>query len=87
MMVAMDEVVEERIWRRGVEIVSRVNWTLLGRLRRSLGVVGEDIAHNPMLIAARRAEARVVPIIAPRKRTRRDGERAGSEFGQARRSA
>ena len=33
-----DEIVEERIWRGGVEIVSRVNWTHIARVRRSLSI-------------------------------------------------
>jgi len=36
-----DEIVETRIWRGNIEIVSRVNWTHIARLRRSLGLAGE----------------------------------------------
>jgi hypothetical protein len=33
----LDEIVEDRIWRGGVEIVSHVNWSHVARVRRSLG--------------------------------------------------
>jgi hypothetical protein len=36
-----DEIVESRIWRGRVEIVSRVNWTHIARVRCSLGLAGE----------------------------------------------
>lgn len=36
--MAGDLILEERVWRSGVEIVSRVNWTHLGHVRRSLGI-------------------------------------------------
>jgi hypothetical protein len=36
-----DEIVETRIWIGSVEIVSRVNWTHIARVRRSLGFAGE----------------------------------------------
>ena len=34
-----DEIVESRTWSSGVEIVARVNWSHVARLRRALGVV------------------------------------------------
>lgn len=37
-----EEIVEERIWRAGVEMVSRVNWSQIARVRRSLGVVADE---------------------------------------------
>lgn len=36
-----DEIVESRIWIGTVEIVSRVNWTQIARVRTSLGLAGE----------------------------------------------
>lgn len=37
-----DEIVESRTWSSGVEIVARVNWSQIARVRRALGVVGEE---------------------------------------------
>jgi hypothetical protein len=37
-----DEIVESRTWSSGVEIVARVNWSHVARVRRALGVVGEE---------------------------------------------
>ena len=37
-----DEIVESRTWSSGVEIVARVNWSQIARIRRALGVVGEE---------------------------------------------
>ena len=34
--IAKDEIVESRVWSGGVEIVSRMNWSHLARVRRSL---------------------------------------------------
>lgn len=42
MMNTREEIVEERIWRAGVEMVSRVNWSHIARVRRSLGVVADE---------------------------------------------
>ena len=36
-----DEIVESRVWLGNVEIVSRVNWTHIARVRRALGLTGE----------------------------------------------
>lgn len=38
---ASDCIVEERLWIRGSELVSHVNYSLLGRVRASLGLSGE----------------------------------------------
>jgi hypothetical protein len=35
--ITLDEIVEDRIWRGGVEIISHVNWSHVARVRRSLG--------------------------------------------------
>ena len=37
-----DEIVESRTWSSGVEIVARVNWSHIARVRRALGVAGEE---------------------------------------------
>lgn len=37
-----DEIVESRTWSSGVEIVTRVNWSQIARVRRALGVAGEE---------------------------------------------
>jgi hypothetical protein len=39
-----DEIVESRTWSSGVEIVARVNWSQIARIRRALGVVGEQFS-------------------------------------------
>lgn len=36
-----DEIVESRTWSSGVEIVARVNWSHIARIRRALGLSGE----------------------------------------------
>lgn len=63
-MDLMEEIVEDRVWRHGVEIVSRVNWTHVARLRRSLGVVDGRAGENPLEIAVRKARGStaVVPL-------------------------
>ncbi|MEO8450316.1 MAG: hypothetical protein ABI647_11025, partial [Gemmatimonadota bacterium] len=59
---AWEEIVEERIWRTGVEIVSRVNWTQIARVRQSLGVA-EGYGGNPLQqVALARAAATSRPI-------------------------
>lgn len=42
----LDEIVEDRIWRRGVEIVSHVNWSHIARVRRSLGFSAQPFGPN-----------------------------------------
>jgi len=37
-----DEIVESRTWSSGVEIVARVNWSQIARVRRALGLAGEQ---------------------------------------------
>ncbi len=37
-----DEIVETRTWRSGTEIVARVNWSHIARVRRVLGLAGEE---------------------------------------------
>ncbi len=53
-MHAYDEIVEDRIWRNGVEITSHVNWSHLARIRRSLGLVGEVVGANPLIAPQRK---------------------------------
>ena len=38
---AQDEIVELRTWIGSVEVVSRVNWSQIARVRRSLGLTAE----------------------------------------------
>jgi hypothetical protein len=37
-----DEIVETRTWSNGNEIVARVNWSQIARVRRVLGLAGEE---------------------------------------------
>jgi hypothetical protein len=37
-----DEIVETRTWSSGAEIVAHVNWSQVARVRRALGLAGED---------------------------------------------
>jgi hypothetical protein len=62
-MHAYDEVVEDRIWRNGVEIVSHVNWSQLARVRRSLGLIGEVVGGNPLAAAQRRPGTKVRHLV------------------------
>jgi hypothetical protein len=41
-----DEIVESRTWSSGVEIVARVNWSHVARIRRALGLAGENFASH-----------------------------------------
>ena len=75
-MDLLEEIVEDRVWRHGVEIVSHINWTHVARLRRSLGVIDGRAGENPLEIAARKARgtAVVVPLTVEsggRRRTHR----------------
>ena len=62
-MHAFDEIVEDRIWRNGVEIVSHVNWSQLARVRRSLGLIGEVVGGNPLAAAQRRPGIKVRHLV------------------------
>ena len=42
-----DEIVEDRTWRNGIEIVSHVNWSQVARVRRSLGLAGGAFTESP----------------------------------------
>lgn len=37
-----DEIVESRTWTNGAEIVAHVNWSQIARVRRALGLAGEE---------------------------------------------
>ena len=41
-----DEVVETRCWRSGVEIIARVNWSQVARVRLALGLVGDEVSRS-----------------------------------------
>jgi hypothetical protein len=46
-----DEIVEERVWRSGVEVISRVNWSHIARVRSALGMIGVRFAAPEPAIA------------------------------------
>ena len=54
-----DEIVEQRTWCSGVEIVSRINWSQVARLRRSLGISEQLYPANPFVQAARSPRAAI----------------------------
>lgn len=66
MSVLGEEIVEDRTWRNGIEIVSHVNWTQVARVRRSLGLAGGAISEGPWNLAARAATS-----ADPRRRSSR----------------
>lgn len=70
-----DEIVEERIWRGGVEIVSRVNWTQIARVRRSLSITTELPTGDILALAPDKSPEAVVGGL-PRRRGRRRRSRA-----------
>jgi hypothetical protein len=41
-MFKHDEIVETRTWRSGTEMVTRVNWSHIARVRRALGLCGDE---------------------------------------------
>ena len=74
-MLSQDEVIEERIWRGRVEIVSRVNWTQIARVRSVLGVTDEVLTGAWLAISP--TVSRTAPLgIGPRRRGRRRRSRA-----------
>ena len=68
----LDEIVEDRIWRGGVEIVSHINWSHIARLRRSLGYTAETTggrfpttnASSPVLVLKGTRRRRLHPRAA-----------------------
>jgi hypothetical protein len=49
-----DEIVETRTWSGGVEIVSHINWSHIARVRRVLGVAGDEVGRNAFVQPSRR---------------------------------
>ena len=45
-MQFQDEIVETRTWRSGVEIIARVNWSHVARVRSALGLAGDEVGRN-----------------------------------------
>jgi len=43
-----DEIVETRTWSSGAEIVARVNWSHIARVRGALGLGGEAFARTQL---------------------------------------
>jgi len=43
-----DEIVETRTWSSGAEIVARVNWSQIARVRRALGLGGEAFGRSQL---------------------------------------
>ena len=41
-LTPLDEIVETRTWSNGTEIVAHVNWSQIARVRRALGLAGEE---------------------------------------------
>lgn len=61
-----DEIVEDRTWRNGIEIVSHVNWSQVARVRRSLGLAGGAFSEAPWALTPRMATTQ-----DPRRRSAR----------------
>ena len=61
-----DEIVEDRTWRNGIEIVSHVNWSQIARVRRSLGLAGGAFSEAPWAFSPR-----VATNADPRRRNTR----------------
>jgi hypothetical protein len=63
--VSADEIVVERTWRNGIEMVSRVNWSHIARIRRALGLVdnrfGFGAASSADRLAGSQCRDRVTP--------------------------
>ncbi len=43
-----DEIVETRTWSSGTEIVARVNWSHIARVRGALGLGGEEFSRSQL---------------------------------------
>ncbi len=50
-----DEIVETRTWSSGTEIVARVNWSQIARVRRVLGLAGEEFRQGQFVQLPRAA--------------------------------
>src|SRR6185503_14079331 len=64
-----DEIVETRTWSSGAEIVARVNWSQIARVRRALGLGGEAFGRS-QLGRARQPLRRAAPSCSPRANAR-----------------
>ena len=53
-MNTQDEIVETRTWSSGVEITARINWSQIARVRRALGVAGDDLGRGAFVQLAQR---------------------------------
>ena len=62
----LDEIVEDRIWRGGVEIVSHVNWSHVARVRRSLGFAAEPFGRG--LFPMTKASTPTLTVTGTRRR-------------------
>ena len=49
-----DEIVETRTWSSGVEITARTNWSHIARVRRALGLAGDDVGRGAFVQPAQR---------------------------------
>lgn len=54
-----DEIVETRTWSSGTEIVARVNWSQIARVRRVLGLAGEEFRQGQFIQAPKAAPVRL----------------------------
>lgn len=45
---SVDEIVETRTWSSGAEIIARVNWSHIARVRGALGLGGEEFARSQL---------------------------------------
>lgn len=51
---SQDEIVETRTWSSGVEITARTNWSHIARVRRALGIAGDDVGRGAFVQPALR---------------------------------
>jgi len=54
-----DEIVETRTWSSGTEIVARVNWSQIARVRRVLGLAGEEFRQGQFVQQLKPAPVRL----------------------------
>jgi hypothetical protein len=54
-----DEIVETRTWSSGTEIVARVNWSQIARVRRVLGLAGEEFRQGQFVQQPKPAPVRL----------------------------
>ena len=53
---SQDEIVETRTWSSGVEITARINWSQIARVRRVLGIAGDDLGRDVFLQLVQRPQ-------------------------------